>query len=123
MENLIDAQHGVPTLLATIAIALCLHLLFRLGEFVWEVLKKKNEISEQTIKELKEALETASQKLSDNTYAVQRLEQRLDKIEVVNSAMPKMHSDLRKAFLAIKIMAGDDWGNIRELIKEESKTQ
>lgn len=111
-EFLIDTKHGVPTLLATIAVVLCLHLLAKIGEFAWDLFKKKSELSEQSVQKLTTALEI-------NTQAVTKLECRIQEVEAELSEIPKFKQDLRRLFSAVKSMAGDDWASIRKHIMED----
>lgn len=112
MEGLVDTQHGIPTLLAGIAVVLCLHLLFKIGEFLWTMLKKKSELSDLSVERLTHALEI-------NTGAVKKLEIELNHIKQDLSQIPRFKSDLRRAFLALRIMSGEDWPKIRAEIMEE----
>lgn len=112
MESLIDSQHGTPTLLATIAAVLCLHLLMKMGEFMWAFLKTKNDASEETISNLTKALKL-------NTLSIDKLELRLSNIDKEISALPKYKLDIRRMFAAVKTLAGDEWVDIRKQIMDE----
>lgn len=84
MDALLDSHYGLPA----ICVLLSLQILFRTAEFLWGIVKKKNEISEKSIGEL-----TAS--------------------------IQKLSLDLRRVFAAVKIIAGDDWKEIRKAIMDE----
>lgn len=105
MEGLLDTTHGTSTLLASLVIIMALHLFFKIGEAVWNYLKKKSELSEQSVTGL--------------TAAVLKLESRLEKIEKELSVIPKLRLDLRRIFIAVKQLAGDNWEEIKKLIMEE----
>jgi hypothetical protein len=111
-ETLIDTKHGIPTLLATIAIVLCLHFFLKVGEFVFDMLKKKNEISEQSVSNLTAALGVA-------TKAVDKLEGRIAEVEQVLSEIPKFKTDLRRLFAAVKFMAKEQWADVRKHIMDD----
>lgn len=112
LVDLLDTKHGIPTLLATIAVVLCLHLILKVGEFVFDILKKKNEISEQSVSNLTTALGVA-------TKAVDKLECRIAEVEKDLSEIPKFKLDLRRLFSAVKFVAGDEWPKVRKHIMDE----
>jgi hypothetical protein len=112
VEKFLDVQHGVPTLLASIVIILALHLFAKVGEFLWGFVKKSGEISDQSIKDL-------TVEIQINTKAVTKLEGRLNEIERLISEIPKFKTDLRRLFLAVKQISGEDWPNIRRSIMED----
>lgn len=112
LETLLNEKQGIPTLLASIVVVMGLHLLFKVGEFLWEMLKKKTEVSEKSIENLTGALQKT-------TEAVRRLDDRLVEIEKDLSQMPKIRLDLRRMFSAIKHLAGENWKEIREIIMED----
>ena len=56
MDNLLDAHYGLPA----ICVLLVLQLLFKVGEFLWEVIKKKDEVSEKSISELTASIQKLS---------------------------------------------------------------
>ena len=74
-------------------------------KFVWDIVKKKQDHSEDTMKY--------------NTVAVQTLTASLDKLKEQISEIPKMKTDIKRSFTAHKIIAGDKWPEIRKEIMEE----
>lgn len=112
MEALLDTKNGVASLLASICALLAFHLLFKVGEFLWEILKKKNEVSEQTFEKLTAALQV-------NTRAVHELKTQIHGIERDLSEIPKLKLDLKRLFSAVKTISGDKWPSIRREIMEE----
>lgn len=112
MEGLITTSQGIPALLASIAVVLAAHLVFKMGELAWTFLKKKNELSEQTVEKLTTALQI-------NTQAVKNLEARLNDIEKNLAEIPKFKLDLRRIFSAVKYISGDKWADIRKVIMED----
>lgn len=109
MEELIDTKHGIGTLLATIALVICMQLVLKVGEFLWEIFKKKSEVTEDGIEKL-----TGS--INQNTRAVEELKFQLTQIEKEVIGLPKMKEDLNRNFTAIKILAGERWPEIRAII-------
>lgn len=110
--ELLNTKEGIPALLASIAVIMSLHLIFKMGEFVWEIIKKKNEVSEKSIENLNEAIQA-------NTKAVQHLEMKIQDIEKNLSEIPKFKLDLRRLFTAIKFMSGENWKEVRSVIMDE----
>lgn len=106
MEGIIDTQHGTSVLLASIVVVLCVHLIFRIGEFVFEMQKKRNEVSEDSIRNLTAALQV-------NTAAVEKLQGRMNEMDQKLADIPKFKQDLRRAFTALKYLAGNEWNDVR----------
>lgn len=106
LETILKSDSGVPALLGAICVLMTLHLFTRLGTFLWEMLKQKSAVSEQSIQRLIEA--------------VNRLEDRVREADVLLRSIPKISRDLKQAFMAIKILAGDNWSHIRDEIAEDS---
>lgn len=109
---MLDAQHGIPTLLASLVIILSLHFLVKVGEFLWKLFEKKNELSEKSVQKLTSALHV-------NTSAIEKLETRILHAEKGLADMPKFKSDLRKLFAAVKFIAGDEWIKIRQEVMSD----
>lgn len=115
MEKLLlNTENGVPTLLAGIVIILCLHLVMNIVKFLWGFLKKKNELSEKSIERLTISLEA-------NTKAVEKLDHRIAEAEQTIAEIPKFKTDLRRLFLAVKRIAGDDWKQIYKEIQDDER--
>lgn len=112
MEELLYSQKSVPVILASICVMITLHLLVKLGEFVWDLAKKKSELSEKSIEKLTAAMDT-------NTRAVETLNLRISEVEKDLGEVNKLKQDLRRFYSAIKILAGDKWAAIRKEIMEE----
>lgn len=112
MGELIDTQHGSSSLLAGIAVVLCLHLIFKVGEFLWNMLKKKSELSDLSVERLTNALKV-------NTSAVEKLEHEINRVKQDLSQIPHLKRSLNRAFSAIKMMAGEEWPKIREGIVDD----
>lgn len=111
---LLNTEGGVATLLASIIVILALQLIVRVGEFAWGFVKKKNELSEQSINRLSNSIEL-------NTKAVEKLEYRIIEAEQTISEIPKFKQDLRRLFSAVKRIAGDDWNDIRKEILDDER--
>lgn len=112
MEALLEAK-SIPLLLILIVVFLCATFIKGLVEFLWKVREKKDSASESAINELTEVVKK-------NTLAMELLDRRLDKLEIVLSEIPKFKLDMRKYYSAIKILAGDKWPSIRKEIEEEN---
>lgn len=100
MEEILNA-HG----LQAVCVILSLHLFAKVGEFLWDIIKKKSEISDETVKRL--------------TVSVQHLDNTMKEIKKDLAEIPKFKQDLRRLFTAVKLMAGEDWKDIRKAIMED----
>lgn len=112
MEGLIDSQHGLATLLASLVIILSLHLFLQLAKIVWALLKTKSTTLETNVSNLAKAIE-------QNTIAYQKLELRLSKLEIDLSTLPKVKIDLRRIFNVIRYLAGKDWQKFRKIMDDD----
>lgn len=111
MESLVDSQHGSSTLLAGIAIVLCLHLFLKISEFLWNMAKKKSDLSDLSIEKLTVAL-------NHSTSAIEKLEHEIISVKKDIAQIPRFKHDLRRAFMAIRIISGEKWPKIREELME-----
>lgn len=102
----------LPTLIAAGVVILCLHLLLKIGELIYRQVEKKGQLSETSIKNLTEAL-------NKNTTEMDRLNCRMEKVEQNLVDIPKIQKDLRRLFVAVKKIAGDEWPNIRKVMMED----
>lgn len=115
MKELI-VNGGTPGVLAAIVVMLGLHLLARLGEFLWKVKEKRDAITESGLDRLSTAVQ-------QNTYAAQKLETRINALEHTISDISKFKLDLRRLYAAVKHLSGDQWSTIRKEIMDEETTQ
>lgn len=113
MEEILSSNHGTPTILASIALLLSFHLLIKVAEFAWDFIKKKDEISQKSIERLTVALET-------NTQATQELKVQFAEMKDEISTLPQLRLDVRRAFRALRILAGDEWEEIKRAIMEDA---
>lgn len=108
MEKLFSLEYGI----AGACVLLTLMIFLKVGEFLWHLKEVRENISEQTTKELIAAVQ-------QNTVATQLLEHRLLVMEEAISEVPKLKTDLRRFYSAIKEIAGDKWPAIRdEIVKD-----
>ncbi len=112
MEKLIEGEHGLTVLLAGLVIVLCLHLIAKIGHFIWEFNQKKHQLTEETIKSL-------TTMIASNTSAIHSLEERLRHIEKQLESLDKFKIDIRGLIEAIKYLSGDKWPDIRRIIIED----
>lgn len=108
----IDKDNGLAALLSSIAVILALHLVVRVGKFLWDMKTEKDKLSESTVKTLVKSVE-------DNTKTVEQLGSEVRKVEAALADIPKMKLDLRRLYAALKIVAGDDWPAIRAEITQD----
>lgn len=115
MEKLFSLEYGI----GGVCVLLTLMVLLRVGEFVWKIVERKEKVSEKTIENLIRSVQ-------DNTVALQfldaRFDQRLKNIEASIAELPKLKTDLRRFYAAMKEIAGDKWPAIREEITKDGFT-
>lgn len=111
MEKLFSLEYGI----GGICVLLTLTVLLKVAEFIWSVREKKESLSEQAVTDLTKAVQA-------NTVATQFLEHRLQTLESSVNEVPKLKTDLRRFYSAIKEIAGDRWGKIREEIMKDDLT-
>lgn len=109
MPETLDLAHGASGLLTSICAILLVFLLLKVAEFLLKFREKKDSTTDIAIHEL-----TAG--LSRNT-------QEIHKLNVFFSEYPKMKLDVRRLYLAIKIVSGDKWPAIRKEIMDEDISQ
>ncbi len=122
MESLIDSKNGVTVLLAGLIIMLALHLFLKLGEFIFKVFEKKEELKESTMVNLKVSIDHLSTALATNIQATHILEDRMRSVEGGLSEFSKVKTNVRQAFAALKFLAGEDWPKIKKEIIEDNLT-
>lgn len=99
MEELINTKNGIAGLIASLVVIVALHLVWRVFEFIWGLLKKKQGATEKTLKDLVTAVELNTKELKE--------------IKRDMGDLPKLRLDLRRSFRAIKFMSGDKWSKVR----------
>jgi hypothetical protein len=108
----VDLLHGVPALLASLCVITTLQLLTRVGEFLWKMKEKKDQLSEAGVQKLTNTVDA-------NTKAIEKLETTFSTLAETLSKVPKHDVDLKRLFSAVKIVAGDRWTKIRKEIMDE----
>ena len=105
MDKLFDTEHGLPSLLAGITVILALHLVLKIGEVLWEVYRKKDELSAKNV----ESLKTTMLSVESRMIAIER-----DLNEVL-----KLRKDLKVYFEAVKLTAGARWPKISKTARHD----
>jgi hypothetical protein len=108
----IDLTNGLGGLLVSLCVILTFHLIVKIGVFLWGLAEKKNSLSEKTIEKLVTVM-------SENTKAIQHLDNQIKKLESVFAEVPKLKLDLRRLYFAIKLLASEQWSEIREEIMRD----
>lgn len=99
MDHLLDTEHGLPTLLASLSVVASLHVFLKIGEFLWRWRENKDRISDETVRKL-----IAS----------------IDELKIAVSDLPKLKTDVRRYYHALKVLAGSKWPQVRaEILKED----
>lgn len=104
MADLFDLKYGI----AGICVLLTLHILVRVAIFAFEMQKKKQSASEKAVEDL--------------TAAVLASTKTIEHLQASIAELPKIKTDIRRFYIAVKFIAGDDWPKIRKEIMEEDLT-
>lgn len=112
MEDIVGKGHGLDGLLAGLIIVLCLHLVTKLAHFIWELNKKKQEVTEDAINNL-------SEKVGSLMHSLITVEERMRALDTKLDELNKFKLDIRQLISAIKELAGDRWQDIRKIIIED----
>lgn len=86
-----------------------------MGEFLWKLKEKKDSASESAIEELTKVVR-------ESTLATQALDTKIQTLEHTLSELPKLKLDMKRFFIAVKTVAGEQWPEIRREMMEEEKT-
>lgn len=119
MEHLIDGQSGPTSLIAGLVIVLAIQVILKVGEFIFRLFEKKEELKEATIQNLKISIDNLCTNLAMNIEATHRLEERMRTVEGGVTEVANMKTNVRKAFAALKFLAGDEWPQIKKEVLEE----
>lgn len=110
MSKVMSLEYGI----SGVCVLLTLMIFLKVGEFLWALQKKKESLSESTTRDLISAVQA-------NTVATQHLDQRLKHLEKAISDVPKLKTDMRRFYIALKEVAGPvQWPRIRdEFMKDD----
>jgi len=111
MAKLFSLEYGI----GGICVLLTLMVLIRVGEFVWKLQQKKEQLSEKTVGDLTRAVQ-------ENTVETKTLGQRIVHLEGALGEVTKLKTDVRRFYSAIKELAGDRWPAIRDEITKDGFT-
>lgn len=111
MEKAFTLEYGVGGL----CVLITLGILVKVAEILLRVREKKESFSDSSLAELTKALQA-------NTTAMQFFDLRLKAIEVSTSEMPKLKTDIRRFYSAMKEIAGERWPAIRDEIMKDAFT-
>lgn len=92
---------------AGVIVLLAIRIVISVGEFLWRLHEKKNQVCETTIERLTESVKK-------NTIAIEVLTREIEKLEIPVKEVPKLKTDIRRFYLAVKAIAGDRWNQIRD---------
>lgn len=108
MGKLFSLEYGI----GGICVLLTLMIFLRVGEFLWRHHQKKEALTDKTLQDLVRTVQ-------ENTAEMRLLNSRLVSVETSFSELPKLKLDIRRSFTALKALAGNRWGHIRdELMKD-----
>ena len=112
MEHFVDSEHGASVMLAGLVVLLALHLIAKVGEFLWELLKNKDEKKDRDLTEVSLALQA-------NSEAVRELRVQIGILQVELTKVSEVHHHTQKLFSAVKYLAGPKWPRIRKHLETE----
>lgn len=108
VEKALKLEYGV----AGICVLLTIFILLKVGEIFWSAREKKESLTDETLKEFSEALQ-------ENTFELKNLTFRFSELELMVGEFPKIKTDMRKFYNALRFVAGDKWSKIREEILDD----
>lgn len=111
MEKFIESG-SVAGLLAAMVVMLALQLVTKFGEIVLRSREKKDAVTESGIDKLSSAVQ-------HNTFASEKLEQRIKALEHTFSDVTKVKVDMGRLYTAVKLLCGDEWPKIRKVIMDD----
>jgi hypothetical protein len=111
MDKIIESG-SVAGLLAAITVMIGLNLVVEIGKTLWRIREKRDAVTESGIDKLSKAVDL-------NTAASQQLENRIKTLELTLTDISKIKIDLRRLYMAVKIMSGDSWETIRKKIMDD----
>ena len=91
--------------LAGIMLIMVLNILLVIAKAVWDFMKRKVDTSENTTKQ--------------NTDAIIALTASVQALQKEIAVIPKVQTDLKRSFLALKKLAGDNWPEIKKEFEDE----
>lgn len=103
----INTEEGIEVLLLSIVVLMAFYICLRLIEFFWKQYTSKSEKTDEAIKKLTRAVE-------ENTKSLKSLDGHI-------SEFPKLKTDLNRLYTATKMLAGDQWPQIREEIMQDAE--
>jgi hypothetical protein len=92
--------------IASLCVLIAIYIVFRVFEFVFRFSQEKQKLSDESVKLL--------------TSELHALREQIGKLESTLAEFPKFKLDVRRLFFALKSMAGDRWGEIREEMMKET---
>lgn len=110
MESLTEQITTVPGLLAALTFVSTLRFLSHIFDYVWKIREQKDT-------KVQRALETLATALRQNN-------DRLKTLELTLATAARMKIDVRRLYAIVKILAGDDWDEIKsQVLKDENEEE
>ncbi len=118
MEKLLTTINSSDSggVLLSLCLILTFQLVFNVIKFLWSIKKEKEQLSEKTIAMLVSTV-------SENTSALKHLDIQIKKLESTFAELPKFKLDLRRLYHAMKLVAGEEWVEIRNEIMRDFTEQ
>lgn len=108
MEQLLLHAETLPGLLAALTVVSTLRLLSHISAYLWNLRQRKD-------RKIERALETLAVALRQNNA-------RLKTLELTLATAARVKVDVRRLYSIVKILAGDDWQEIREQVLRDEET-
>jgi hypothetical protein len=123
MAEILGSEHGLSALLAGVIVLLALNLITRIGEFVFKMLQKKSQTTDEQIARIARLMDDHTMKnsmaLTQNTDAVRELRVQISVLQQELGDVKKFKSDSDMLLSAVKILAGQKWPRVRKAIEDD----
>lgn len=108
MEQLLLHAETLPQVLAALTLVSTLRLLSHVFSYLWGLRQRKD-------RRIERALETLAVALRQNNA-------RLKTLELTLATAARVKVDVKRLYAIVKILAGDDWQEIREQVLRDEDT-
>lgn len=116
MEGHIDLDHGWMPLLASLVIALCLHLILKIVSLVIATVKNLREADGKKIEKLMTSMQENTKAIYVLNESLKTLDNRIIETDITTV---KNEKNLNRLVAAVKEVAGDRWGEIQKKVRDD----
>lgn len=116
MEGHIDLDHGLMGLIASLVIALCLHLILKIVSLVIATVKNLREADGKKIEKLMTSMQENTKAIYVLNESLKTLDNRIIETDITTV---KNEKNLNRLVAAVKEVAGDRWGEIQKKVRDD----